>query len=577
MRKFYTFAAGLLLTLIFPFATLVANDHANFTTTISAPGNHVFFTNTSILDGPGLRKGVWSFGDGSSFSAGPLDNATHTYNATGNYTVCLRIYRFSTANNDSVLTSEECKTVVIQTAPDSCSADFERIPSSTANPLRVYFRALPWHNNNKHPENICWHFGDGTDTCIHYDPSQVVNYVVAHNYAQNGNYNVCVRISYQGGCVAEKCKYIQVGETDSCSADFQSVSPSPTSLSKYFTALPWNNHNKKPLRVCWQFGDGTDTCIQYTTTYTGSYSVNHIYAAPGEYNVCVRILYDGGCESYKCKSVQVGVADECRADFEKIQQAATNNPLHVYYRALPWNNHQRKPSQVCWEFGDGRDTCIQYPENYTGQYVVAHDYNHAGLYEVCVRIRYYGGCEAHKCKMVLVNAIGDQCHVRLLEGAQSATSLSRNFYAVTGTTINSPAHRICWRFGDGTDTCIILDSNSTGPYHITHTYPGPGTYHACVNVLFVSGCTAEDCREVVIRSVSGICGGYMTDSLTDAHTYAFHGVSIHNPNDEAISFRWTFGDGSSGTGASVVHSYNAPGIYRVCLLINTRSGCETRI
>src|SRR4029079_18286607 len=49
------------------------------------------------------------------------------------------------------------------------------------------------------------------------------------------------------------------------------------------------------------------------------------------------------------------------------------------------------------------------------------------------------------------------------------------------------------------------------------------------------------------------------------------------PDDAVISYRWTFGDGSSGAGEQVTHTFAEAGIYRVCLLINTEQGCETRI
>src|SRR5205085_6275959 len=95
--------------------------------------------------------------------------------------------------------------------------------------------------------------------------------------------------------------------------------------------------------------------------------------------------------------------------------------------------------------------------------------------------------------------------------------------------------------------------------------------------LFVNGCAAEDCHEVAIRTFSDFCGGYYRDSLTSLNTFVFKGVSIHKPDDAVISYRWTFGDGSSGTGEQVKHTYAVAGVNRVCLLINTEKGCETRI
>src|SRR5215471_3681904 len=109
---------------------------------------------------------------------------------------------------------------IAQTPYDSCRADFERIPG-TANGLSTGFVAIPWDSTTKKPEQICWFFGDNRDTCINYDPAIGSNYFVPHIYDHTGTYYVCVRIQYQGGCVAYKCKYMQIGDTDSCSIKFE--------------------------------------------------------------------------------------------------------------------------------------------------------------------------------------------------------------------------------------------------------------------------------------------------------------------------------------------------------------------
>jgi PKD repeat protein len=386
-----------------------------------------------------------------------------------------------------------------------------------------------------------------------------------------------VRIKYQGGCIAYKCIEEHIGIQDSCKADFERLSYSGSNpLSAYYKALPWHNNNKKPEQICWNFGDNHDTCINYSTTST-NYVVGHIYAHEGTYNVCVRIKYQGGCIAYKCKEIEIEDEnkDHCRADFEKLNSNA-NDPLQAYYKALPWNSEQKKPKRICWTFGDGKDTCIQYAENYTGYYVVSHHYSHTGSYEVCVTINYYGECEAKKCRTILITTSNDSCHVHLFEISPAITSLTRTFYVVTTASNGNPI-RVCWYFGDGKDTCIVATNSTPPSLYITHTYPAPGEYHACVKVLFQNGCLAEDCHKVIIRSLTGICGGYYTDSLDNPHTYTFKGFSIHNPNDAVLSYRWTFGDGTSGTGQKITHTFSQPGVYRVCLLINTEKGCETRI
>ncbi len=516
----------------------------------------------------------WTFGDGRDTCINYPENYTgqyavsHHYNHPGQYEVCVRILYYGGCE------AHKCEVVQVG-EPDRCGADFEKILTPN-NPLLVYFKALPQHNNNRKPARVCWTFGDGRDTCINYPENYTGLYAVSHRYSHPGQYEVCVRILYYGGCEAHKCGVVQVGEPDRCSADFEKLLTPNNPLLVYFKALPQHNNNRKPARVCWTFGDGRDTCINYPENYTGQYAVSHHYNHPGQYEVCVRILYYGGCEAHKCAPVQVGEPDHCAADFEKIQ-GSVNNPLQAYFRALPQHDNNRKPAKICWTFGDNRDTCINYPENYTGQYVVSHRYDHPGQYEVCVNILYYGGCEARKCKTIVIPPPVN-CGVHLFETVPSITSLVRGFIALPNSTPPARVVRVCWYFGDGEDTCIMPDAQQTPPFFlIRHTYPAPGVYRACVKILYEGGCLAEDCREVVIRPLSEICGGYMRDSMIAARTFKFKGFSIHNPNDEAISYQWTFGDGSTATGQEVTHTFSIGGNYEVCLRIRTRLGCETTI
>jgi PKD repeat protein len=645
-------------------------------------GNNVSFTNTSTIGNvPGERRAWWYFGDGSSQSSPALGNMQHHYNVAGTYTVCLKIFRYSNSGNDSTLTGSICKTIVLESLcsanfeyqvvstgtnpavrvvnftaipshsqnrpvlevcwnfgdgtpivcrqastsvpptnllqiqhtftsagpynvcvrikyqegcvgekcriiqlptipPDSCRANFERINiSPTANPLHATFKALPWHSNNKKPVFICWDFGDGRDTCIQYSNTYTGPYTVNHLYSTMGLYEVCVKIRYEGGCEKRKCDEIRIGRPDSCSASFTRlpVNSMANPLSVVLKALPWHNNNKKPARICWEFGDGTDTCINYLNVYNGLYSVPHTYSQPGLYNVCVKIRYYGGCEARKCETVRVERPDSCRADFERLPTVASS-PLSASFKALPWNNNNRKPQRVCWTFGDGRDTCITYPETYTGQYTVGHQYAQPGQYEVCVKIKYYGGCEARKCKMISIPPPPVTCSVNLFELTQSVNSLTRGFLAVPQSNPPRRPELVCWNFGDGTDTCITIDPTQPMPnLAITHTYPGPGVYHACVRVRFQGGCVAEKCKEVVIRPAANVCGGYMVDSLSGPRTFKFRGFSIHSPGDQVISYQWSFGDGTSSMGQTVTHTYNVAGLYEVCLKIKTRMGCETRI
>ena len=293
---------------------------------------------------------------------------------------------------------------------------------------------------------ICWTFGDGRDTCIQYSTTNTDPYLVNHLYTTAGVYQVCVNILYQGGCEARKCESVVIGRPDSCRANFETlpVNTGANPLTTVFKALPWHNNNKKPTRICWKFGDGTDTCITYLNLFSGLYTVPHTYSQPGAYEVCVTIQYYGGCEARKCEVVRIATPDTCRADFERIPVLAPNNSLLSYFKALPGHNNNKKPSKICWTFGDGRDTCINYTEAFTGQYVTSHLYNHSGNYEVCVSILYFGGCEARKCRTIEI-IVPDSCRAdfKSLPITAGTTPLTTYFKALPSHNNNKKPVRIC--------------------------------------------------------------------------------------------------------------------------------------
>lgn len=519
----------------------------------------------------------WQFGDGRDTCIQYLTTYTgaytvnHTYAANGLYQVCVNILY------DGGCEAHKCESIRIGNE-DSCTANFVRLPSTTGNPLSVLLKALPWHNNNKKPSRICWNFGDGRDTCIEYSSVYMGLYTVPHTYSHGGAFQVCVNIRYYGGCESHKCDTVRVEQPATCGADFERIQSNTANPHlAYFRALTSNSNNRKPQRICWQFGDGRDTCITYPETYTGQYVVSHNYAAAGPYNVCVSILYYGGCEAHRCRIIEITNPVTCEADFERIQSTASN-PNLAYFRALFSNSNNRKPQRICWQFGDGRDTCITYSETYLGQYVVSHNYAAPGQYNVCVNILFYGGCEARRCKIISIPPPVVTCSVNLNILTTSLNNLTRTLVATPVTSPYQRPERVCWQFGDGSDTCIMIDPLQPVPaLSITHTYPGPGVYHPCVSIRYVGGCEARRCGEISIQAGNTTCGGYMRDSLIGPRTYKFKGFSIHSPGDNVLYYKWTFGDGTTALGQEVTHTFTNGGQYEVCLNIKTQMGCETRI
>ncbi|MDF2188758.1 DNRLRE domain-containing protein [Paraflavitalea sp. CAU 1676] len=136
------------------------------------------------------------------------------------------------------------------------------------------------------------------------------NYGVLLRLQSEGYYNSMVFNSGQATDSLrprlEICYTVPNTGTDSCRANFTDSIVGSNSLNRNFTAATWNSRNKRPIRICWSFGDGKDTCINYPAAGNLPwYGTGHQYQTAGTYNVCVTIQYDGGCSASYCRKITV--------------------------------------------------------------------------------------------------------------------------------------------------------------------------------------------------------------------------------------------------------------------------------
>jgi len=107
-----------------------------------------------------------------------------------------------------------------------------------------------------------------------------------------------------------------------------------------------------------------------------------------------------------------------------------------------------------------------------------------------------------------------------------------------------------WTFGDGS-------SGSGAP--ATHAYTGPGSYQATVTATDGNGGTASSSTSVTISAI-GVTAD-VSPTSGDATTVFTFTASASGGSGSPYSFTWTFGDGTTGTGSPVTHSYTAGGSY----------------
>ncbi|MEI6575444.1 MAG: PKD domain-containing protein [Bacteroidota bacterium] len=161
------------------------------------------------------------------------------------------------------------------------------------------------------------------------------------------------------------------------------------------------------------------------------------------------------------------------------------------------------------------------------------------------------------------------CHAAFTFSAGPVNLFEYHFVNASTGTNSGTQFSSHWNFGDGT-TSTVFSPN--------HLYAVAGTYTACL-VIYNSATNCHDsiCHTFTIGTSPPPCTAtftFVADSL-NSHIVHFFGVA----SSAVTSWTWSFGDGTSGTGADPHHTYATSGHYFVCLHVagvNCQSAfCDT--
>jgi WD40 repeat protein/chitodextrinase len=114
-----------------------------------------------------------------------------------------------------------------------------------------------------------------------------------------------------------------------------------------------------------------------------------------------------------------------------------------------------------------------------------------------------------------------------------------------------------WDFGDGNTSSEIAPS---------HVFEVAGEYTVTLTVTDDGSPPRSDTDEVVVSVTEAPVARFTVNQQTaDAApaTFSFDASESFDPDGTLTAYRWDFGDGSTGTGPTIEHTYVRPGTYRV--------------
>jgi PKD repeat protein len=183
-----------------------------------------------------------------------------------------------------------------------------------------------------------------------------------------------------------------------------------------------------------------------------------------------------------------------------------------------------------------------------------HLYNHAGSYTVCLTVSEINGCVATTCNSVFIPVI-DPGPCYGLSAIWNDTIKADGKVKFGGMPDSRNTVAYDWNFGDG--------STKNG-IDVKHTYTSAGTYDVCLVAKIKDDhdrCADTSCADVTI---SGPCNLNVTWTANEAVPGTVEYI-VTNPVSTQ-KYKWLFGDGTTGSGKTVTHTYSVYRYYDVCLV-----------
>jgi PKD repeat protein len=290
------------------------------------------------------------------------------------------------------------------------------------------------------------------------------------------------------------------------------------------------------------------------TTYADT-----VLAASTTYSYQVSAIDNAGNQSPKSAALNATTpacpSQQFTANAGPDQSASVNQTVTLVGSAV---DTYASITNWSWRFGDGSS-------NSGGGYTTAqHSYAAAGTYTVTLTVSDARGATATDAAIVTVGGGANHPPVANAGADQSVQTLvAVSFNASGSSDSDGSIVAYAWTFGDGAAASGVNTS---------HSYASSGTYTVTLTVTDNQGAAASDNAVVTVTNRPPVANAGADQSGTVGSSVMFNGSGSADVDGTITNYAWTFGDGASGSGASVAHVYSAAGTYTVTLTVTDDKG-----
>nr|WP_243436257.1 PKD domain-containing protein [Acanthopleuribacter pedis] len=328
------------------------------------------------------------------------------------------------------------------------------------------------------------------------------------------------------------------------------VSPESVNVGQtvFFNASPSTDADGIIRDYCWSFGDGN--------TGVGR-EVSHVYNRDGAFIVSLTVVDDRGAAATTSQTVTVGANQPPSADF-------TFSPTDprvgdaIFFDASTSSDPDGTIEEYRWSLGNGI---------VRGGQTLAYAYPGAGAYNVVLTVTDNNGVSASSAQTVTV--LGNQLPTAAFSVSPTSPRINDRVVFDGAGSSDPDGEIVSWRWQFGDRATATASGRS-----VEHRYLAAGTYQVVLEVTDNDGGVAFETQLVTVSDLNPPTAAFTFNPTSPriAEAVVFDGSGSSNGDAAIETYRWTFGNGETGTGTSIQHRYFAAGTYLVTLTVTDTNG-----
>jgi PKD repeat protein len=380
-----------------------------------------------------------------------------------------------------------------------------------------------------------WDFGDGTTAG---------GPIEQHTYAELRRYPVTLTVTDTGGLAARESSSVRI--------DIPPIATFTYTCSGWtcnFDGTASSDPDGTVQKYSWCFGDSVSGCVP------GGSTAQHTYTQAGSYNASLWVVDDAGI--YVHSPEQTVVISGQNPNHPPIASlTVTCVALRCHFDPSASYDPDGTIVQYDWTFVDANNSGWG-----NGYYTPAPQdvkFPHDGTWVVTLTVTDNLTLKASTSQTVTLTDLPPTAAF-----ASSCSGLTCTFDASASTDSDGTVQSYSWSFGDAASA-----TTSTAQ----HTYASAGTYAVTLSVSDDAGLVDTTSKSITV--VATVPTASFTVTCVGG-SCTFDASASTDIGGTITTYSWMFGDGTTGQGKVVSHSYPSTGTYNATLTVTDSGGVTT--